>query len=72
MDRTSLTRWTLATLIFVAIAWASVNYGLGWGRALLIAGLLIVFFFGGTSKHRSRSSSEPTPESESEPGDDSA
>ncbi len=50
MDRTSLTRWTIATAIFLAIGWASVYYGLGWGRALMITALLIVFFFGGHSK----------------------
>jgi len=50
MSRTSLTRWALTTLVFLAIGWVDVTRGHRWGVGLLVAALLVVFVFGGTSK----------------------
>lgn len=47
MSMTTATRWSIATLVFLAIGWADVVHGHRWGLALLVGALLVVYFFGG-------------------------
>jgi len=49
--RTTLTRWLLAVPVFLLIGWVNTAYGHRWGLALLVAAILVVFFFGGQGGH---------------------
>lgn len=49
MSRLTLTRWGLATLLFLGLGWVDVRYGHAQALALLLAFLLLVYFFGGRS-----------------------
>lgn len=66
MSRTSLTRWTLATLGFLAIGWIELATGRhGCALATLVAVLVLIAVFGG-SRQRDRAA-HPPPEEPPEP-----
>ena len=49
--RTSITRWTVATLVLAGLAWLSATTGNQLGTLLLLCGLLtFVALYGGHSK----------------------
>ena len=58
MRGNNLTRWLLATLIFVALGLVVSRAGLSTARWIMMGLLLLVFFFGGTSARRSPDSGE--------------
>lgn len=47
ISATTITRWTIATLVFLVIGWVDTVYGHRWGLSLLVIALLVVYAFGG-------------------------
>ena len=76
MPGSNLTRWSVATLVFFGIALINLRYGRGVALTILLALLLLVYFFGGSGRgYGASSGGDPdrndTGSSES-PGDDPA
>jgi hypothetical protein len=55
----NLSRWLLATLVFVALGLLVSRQGMATARWVMLGLLMLVFFFGGTSARRASSPSEP-------------
>jgi hypothetical protein len=68
----NLSRWLLATLVFVALGFVVSRAGLSTARWIMLGLLMLVFFFGGTSARRSPDSGEPDAQTNTDQAEESS